>query len=137
MRLGNEGYECALCEDAVAAHLDAWNAPDGPDRAKAIAGLYSPDVFIGEPEAQHRGHTGIAHAISALHAQFPGTAITRSGPIQIVPSLVTYTWKLGARGQPAIATGRDVLIFRDGLIASLCVLIDAPERQTLALEVAS
>jgi hypothetical protein len=39
---------------------------------------------------------------------------------------VTYTWELGAGTQPAIATGRDVLIIRDGLIANLYVLIDAP-----------
>jgi hypothetical protein len=113
-------------EYAVAAHLDAWNAPDGADRAEAIARLYSPDVFIGEPAAQHRGHSGMAHAISALQAQLPGTAITRSGPIQVVQDLVTYTWEIGGRSQPAIATGRDVLIIRDELIASLYVLIDAP-----------
>ena len=113
-------------EKVVAAHLDAWNAPEGPDRTKAIADVYSPDVFIGEPGAQHRGHSGMAHVISALQAQLPGTAITRSGPVQAVQDLVTYTWELGAGTQPAIATGRDVLIIRDGLIASLYVLIDAP-----------
>jgi SnoaL-like domain len=113
-------------ENTVTAHLDAWNAPDGADRAQAIADLYSPDVFIGEPNAEHRGHSGMAQAISALQAQLPGTAITRSGPIQTVQDLVTYTWELGAGGQPAIATGRDVLIIRDGLITSLYVLIDAP-----------
>jgi hypothetical protein len=66
-------------EDTVSAHLNAWNAVDGPDRARAIAELYSPDVFIGEPDAAHHGHSGMAQAISALQAQLPGTGITRSG----------------------------------------------------------
>jgi hypothetical protein len=116
----------ASAEDVVAAHLDAWNAPDTPDRARAIAELYSPDVFIGEPGAAHRGHRGMAQAISALQAQLPRTAITRSGPIQTVQDLVTYTWELGARGGPAVATGRDVLIIREGRITCLYVLLDAP-----------
>ena len=113
-------------EDTVAAHLDVWNAPDTPERTKAIAELYSPDVFIGEPGATHRGHRGMAQAISALQAQMPEATITRSGPIQTVQDLVTYTWELGARGRPAVATGRDVLLVRDGRITSLYVLLDTP-----------
>jgi len=113
-------------EDTVTAHLNAWNAPDGPDRAQAIAELYSPDVFIGEPAAEHHGHRGMAHAISALQAQLPGTVVTRSGPIQTVQDLVTYAWELGTPGEQATATGRDVLLIPDGQITSLYVVIDAP-----------
>ena len=116
----------ASVENLVAAHLDAWNAPDTPDRTKAIAELYSPDVFIAEPGAAHRGHRAMAQAISALQVQMPEAAITRSGPIQTVQDLVTYTWELGARGRPAAATGRDVLVIRDGRITSLYVLLDTP-----------
>ncbi len=113
-------------ESVVAAHLDAWNAPEGPDRANTIAELYSPDVFIGEPDTKHRGHSGMTQAISGLQAQLPGTSITRSGPIQTVQDLVTYTWGLGTGSEPPIATGHDVLIIRDGQITSLYVLIDGP-----------
>jgi hypothetical protein len=88
--------------------------------------LYSPDVFIGEPGAEHRGLSGMAQAISALQAQMPGTAVTRSGPIQTAQNLATYTWQLAAEAQPPIATGRDVLLMRDGRISSVYVLIDAP-----------
>jgi hypothetical protein len=35
-------------ESLVGAHLDAWNAPVGPDRDQLIAEVYSPDVFVGE-----------------------------------------------------------------------------------------
>jgi ketosteroid isomerase-like protein len=111
-------------EQVIAAHLDAWNAPDGPARAQAIAALYATDVFVGEPGAAHRGHTGMAQAIADLQAQLPGTTITRSGPVQTAQDLVTYTWELGTAGQAATATGRDVLIIRDGLITSLYVVID-------------
>src|SRR6476620_3836690 len=86
--LGGLGMAVSV-EDTVTAHLNAWNAPDGPDRAQAIAELYSPNVFIGEPAAEHHGHRGMAHAISALQTQLPGTEITRSGPIQTVQDLVT------------------------------------------------
>ena len=112
-------------ESAVSAHLDVRKAPAGPDRTNAIAHVYSSDVFIGEPDAKHQGHSGMAQAISALQTLLPGTSITRSGPIQEAQDLVTYTWKLGAGSGPVVATGRDVLILRDGQITSVYVLIDA------------
>jgi hypothetical protein len=113
-------------ETIVAAHLDAWNAPAGSDRDQSIADLYSPDVFVGEPGSAYRGHSGMTEAISALQAQLPDTAITRSGSIQSAQDLVTYSWTLGMEGQAVIASGRDVLIVREGKITSLYVLIDAP-----------
>lgn len=113
-------------ESLVAAHLDTWNAPAGPERARAIAGVYSADVFVGEPQAALRGHDGMEHAIAALQSQLPGTTITRSGPIQVAQDLVTYGWTLGAPGGPTLATGRDVLLVRDGEVVSLYVVIDAP-----------
>jgi len=113
-------------EGIIAAHLDAWNAPSGPDRDRSVAEVYSPEVFVGEPGAALHGHSGMTKAISGLQAQIPGTTLSRSGPIQSVQDLVTYTWTLGVEGQPAIASGRDVLIVRDSKITSLYVLIDTP-----------
>lgn len=111
-------------EDLVAEHLDTWNAPAGPERDGAVARIYAPDVFVGEPAAAHRGHAGMSAAIAALQAQLPGTAISRSGPIRSAQDLVTYDWALGVEGRPPIASGRDVLLVRDGRISSLYVLID-------------
>ena len=111
-------------ESIVAAHLAAWNASAGPDRARLIASVYTADVFIGEPQRALRGHDGMEEAIASLQAQLPDTAITRSGPIEVAQDLVTYTWALGAADGPVIASGRDVLITRDDQIASLYVVID-------------
>lgn len=113
-------------ENLIVAHLDAWNAHAGPEREQAIKEIYSPDVLIGEPGASYDGHDGMTEAISGLQAQLPGTVITRTSPIQTAHDLSTYTWALGPTGQEALATGRDVLIVRDGKITSLYVLIDAP-----------
>lgn len=114
-----------LLETLVAAHLDAWNSPAGPERGEQISSVYSADVFIGEPQGALHGHDGMEQAIAALQAQLPGTTLTRSGPIQVAQDLVTYAWSLGASGGPAIATGRDVLLIRDETVASVYVVIDA------------
>ena len=111
-------------EDLVSAHLDAWNAPAGPDRDQLIAEVYSPNVFVGEPASSAKGHAGVAESISGLHAQVPGSFITRSGPIQSAQDLYTYTWTVGPAGQNPIASGRDVIIVSKGKITSLYVLID-------------
>jgi ketosteroid isomerase-like protein len=113
-------------EALVTAHLAAWNAPAGPARAEAIATTYSPDVFVGEPQGALRGHDGMEQAIAALQAQLPGAVIVRSGDIQVAQDLVTYAWTLGPAGGPAVAGGRDVLLLRDGRVASLYVVLDAP-----------
>jgi hypothetical protein len=117
----------ASIDTLVAAHLDTWNSPNGSDRQRSIAATYTTDVTIGEPGARHTGHAGMDDAISALHAQLPNTTITRTGSIQTAQELVTYTWDLGALGQPPIAAGRDVLLVADGAITHVFVLIDDPE----------
>ena len=108
----------------VTAHLDTWNGPAGADREESIAKIYSSDVFVGEPGAAYQGHAGMSAAIAALQAQLPGTAISRSGPIQTAQDLVTYSWTLGVEGHEPVASGRDVLVVREGQITSLYVLID-------------
>jgi hypothetical protein len=113
-------------ESLVGAHLDAWSAPAGPDRDQLIAEVYALDVFLGEPARGAKGHAGVAESIAGLQAELPGMSITRSGPIQSAQDLYTYTWALGPAGRAPIASGRDVLIVREGKITSLYVLIDAP-----------
>ncbi|MEU6643494.1 ABC transporter substrate-binding protein [Saccharomonospora sp. NPDC046836] len=117
--------ENAEIESIITAHLDVWNGPAGTDRDESIAELYASDVFVGEPEAAYKGHAGMSEAIAALQTQLPGTVISRSGPVQMAQDLVTYSWTLGVDGQVPIASGRDVLVLREGKIASLYVLIDA------------
>ncbi|WP_420109558.1 nuclear transport factor 2 family protein [Mycolicibacter arupensis] len=112
-------------ENIIVAHLNAWNSPGGPAREQAIADIYSDDVFVGEPAVALTGHTGVEAAIAALQEQLPGTVITRTGPTQTSQDLVTYAWTLGPSEGPALASGRDVLIIRDGKVASLYVIIDA------------
>lgn len=111
-------------ESVIVAHLNAWNSPSGPERQRAIAEIYWPDVFVAEPAAALTGHAGVESAIAALQAQLPGSVITRIGPTQVAQDLATYAWTLGPEGADTIASGRDVLIIRDDKIASLYVVID-------------
>ncbi|MBA0048557.1 nuclear transport factor 2 family protein [Mycobacteroides sp. LB1] len=114
-------------ETTVAAHLDAWNAPAGSERDRAVASIYTDDVFVGEPQAALTGHAGVAQAIDGLQTGVPGAALTRTGSIQVVQDLATYTWALGPVGGTAVAAGRDVLVLRGGKISSLYVIIDGPD----------
>jgi hypothetical protein len=111
-------------ENIVVAHMEAWNAPAGPERERAIAEVYTADVFVGEPDARLTGHARVEQAIAGLQAQLPGMAITRGGPLREVQDLVTYPWTMGADGAPPVVFGHDVLIIRDGKVSSLYVLID-------------
>lgn len=113
-------------EDTISDHLLAWNSPAGAERDALVSKLYAADVTIGEPDASYTGHAGMVEAISGLQAAIPGTAITRSGPIQTAQELSTYSWNLGPTGGPVIVTGRDVVTIENGTITALYVIIDAP-----------
>lgn len=110
----------------VSRHLDAWKTPAGPDREAAISAVYAHDVRVGEPDSADSGHAGMERAIAALQALAPGTTITRRGPIQVAQEMVTYAWGLGTSPEAPVATGRDVLLLRDGRIAGLYVVVDQP-----------
>jgi ketosteroid isomerase-like protein len=112
-------------ESIVDAHMETWNAPAGPAREKAIAQVYTEDVVVNEPDARLTGYAGVEQAITALQTQLAGMAISRSGPLREVQDLVTYPWTVSAEGGPAIASGHDVLIIRDGKVSSLYVLINS------------
>lgn len=110
----------------VTRHLEAWNAPPGPARTAAVAATYTDDVLVGEPTSSDRGHAGMERAISGLQEQAPGATITRRGPVQVAQEMVTYAWGLGASPDTPVATGRDVLLVREGRIAALYVVVDTP-----------
>jgi hypothetical protein len=112
-------------ESIVAAHLEAWNAPAGQARQESIAKVYTADVFVGDPDTRLTGHAGMDQAITATQALLGGMAITRSGPLQQAQDLVTYPWTVGAEGAPTVASGRDVLIIRDGKVSSVYAVIDS------------
>ena len=113
-------------ERIIAAHLQVFNAPAGPARRKAIAQLYTEDVVAGKPDVRLTGHAGVDQAVAGMQAQLPGMRITRTGPLQAVHELVIFSWTTGPEGGPAVVSGREVLIIRDGTkVSSFYVLIDA------------
>lgn len=112
----------------ITDHLKAWNTPAGEDRDRLLAEVYAADVSVSEPSVVRTGRKGMAEAISGLQAAVRGGALSRSGPVQTSQQLSTYSWDLGADGGPVLASGRDVVIVRDGAIAALWVIIDSPER---------
>lgn len=110
----------------ITAHLDAWNTDQGAERDRSISTIYAPGVTVNEPEAVHTGHEGVSEAISGVRALAPGAVIARSGPVQSAQDLTTYVWDLALPDGTRVASGRDVLIIRNGVIQSLYVVLDAP-----------
>ncbi|WP_405995425.1 hypothetical protein [Streptomyces sp. NBC_00986] len=112
----------------VAAHLTIWNSPAGEERSRSIASTYADDVLVAEADAVYHGPEGAEKAIDALQAAVPGTRLDLDSPIQTTQDLSTYTWTLGPAGGAPVATGRDVITVRDGVVKSVYVLIDAPQQ---------
>ena len=113
-------------ETLVAHHLATWSEDDAERRRAVYAELYDPDVRLVEPSGEERGHEALDAAIAGLRGQLPpGSAFALDGAVSHHHDAATYRWRLGPLDGALLATGSDVLLLRDGRIATVYVFVDA------------
>ncbi|MFF7903078.1 nuclear transport factor 2 family protein [Streptomyces sp. NPDC088817] len=99
---------------AVTRYFEAWNAPDAPARAKAVADAWTPDGTYTDPLADAGGHEAITAVISAVREQFPGFAFRLTGSVDGHHDTARFSWELvseagGTGGDSAPVAGSDVI----------------------------
>jgi len=105
-------------------HLGIWSTTGCAARAGVIAETYRQDVVLVEPQLPSNGRDGVNDAIDGLQAQVPNMTFAVPRPDQTAQNTVTYTWTLEPAGGASVATGRDVLVVRDGLIPAGSVFVE-------------
>ena len=85
-----------------------WLETDPAARAEPVAKVFTEDGRHVDPNADARGHDGLADMITAVHAQFPGFQMRFPGGIDAHNDQLRFAWELlGADGSPIVA-GIDV-----------------------------
>jgi 1-acyl-sn-glycerol-3-phosphate acyltransferase len=104
-----------------------FNERDPQRRLKAIAANYTEDVIWSDPEATTHGHEALNERAQKLLDGTPDFVFTAAGPIHVLRDLGHLAFNLGVPEQPPAISGYDVAQVRDGRIAVLYTLLNAPE----------
>ena len=105
-------------------HLGIWSTPGLAARTGMIAETYREDVVLVKPHLTSTGRDRLNDAIEGLQVQVSNMTFAVSSPVQTAQDTVTYAWNLGPPDGTPVATGRDVLVVRDGLIPAGSVFVE-------------
>jgi len=112
---------------------EVFNERDAARRIAAVKSIYAKQAEFFEGNERIKGHDAISARVGAMQASFPPdfTFSPTSAPARN-HDLGRLTWRVGPAGAPAVATGMDVAVFRNGRIQSLYVFLgeaaDKPSR---------
>jgi hypothetical protein len=105
--------------------LGVFNERDARKRAVAIERTYAPDVHWTDDEGVSIGREALEDKAKALQSQMQGLVFAKAGPVYKTRGLGYLAWKLGPEGGDPVATGFDVAVVRNYLIAELYTVITA------------
>ena len=95
-------------------------------RRAAIEELYTEDCTVLLPIGRYVGRAALDRVAGELRASHPSFVYTPHRPPQAVQDGGRLAWGSGPLGEPPRYTGLDVIVVRDGKIATLYVFLDPP-----------
>jgi hypothetical protein len=103
--------------------LGVFNERDGKRRAAAIRSTYAPDVRWTEDEGVSIGREALDARAQELQQQSQGLVFTKASPVYQTRDFGYLAWHLGPEGGDPVASGFDVAIVRNDVIAELYTVI--------------
>ena len=103
---------------------EVFGEHDAVKRQAAVAVLFTDHcVFIG-PDGRHEGRSAIADAAAAIQQRFPAFTYSMLNPPQSIDRVGRLAWASGPPDAPRKVTGMDIVVVREGRIASLYTFLD-------------
>jgi len=103
--------------------LGVFNERDGKRRAAAIRSTYAPDVRWTDDEGVSVGHDALEARAQKLQQQSEGLVFRKASPVYQTLDFGYLAWHLGPEGGDPVASGFDVAIVRNDVIAELYTVI--------------
>jgi hypothetical protein len=103
---------------------EVFGEPDAVRRQAAIAALYLEDVVFAGPHGRVVGHAALDRQVAELMARMPGWVFQVIGPVQAVQDAGRLAWGFGPPGEVSKVTGLDMILVREGKIATLYTFLD-------------
>ena len=93
----------------LAEYLEMWLEPDEGARARpGSPRVFTEDGRHVDPNADARGHEGLAAMITAVHAQFPGFGMHQTSGVDLHNDQLRFGWELVAADGTPVVAGIDV-----------------------------
>jgi SnoaL-like domain len=105
---------------------EVFGEGDSARRRAAIEELYTEDCAVLLPLGRYVGRAALDQVAGELRAGHPSFVYSPHRPPQVVQDGGRLAWGSGPPGEPPCYTGLDVVIVRDGKIATLYVFLDLP-----------
>ncbi|HEU4359167.1 MAG TPA: nuclear transport factor 2 family protein [Xanthobacteraceae bacterium] len=105
---------------------EVFGEADPVRRKAAIVELYTEDCVLYVPPGPLVGHDALDKFAGDLRATHPHFVYTPHGAPQVLHNSGRLVWGSGPKGEPAVYTGVDFIIERDGKISALYVYLDPP-----------
>jgi hypothetical protein len=105
--------------------LGVFNERDARRRVATIEATYAPDVRWTDDEGISVGREALEAKAIALQSQMQGLVFTKASPVYQTRGFGYLAWKLGPDGGDPVASGFDVAVVRNDLIAELYTVIVA------------
>ncbi|MBD0256788.1 MAG: nuclear transport factor 2 family protein [Cytophagales bacterium] len=101
------------------------NQRDPAKRRAAMESIYADDATFYEVDAVATGYEAVNAIIqSVLEKMPPDFVFHPTKPATENHNVGRLSWGVGPAGGPAVVTGTDVVLFKDGRIQSLYVFLD-------------
>ena len=117
--LGPKGYSECPCLTASIFLRSVIGSP----QAAAISRIYAPDVRWTDDEGVSVGHDALEARAQKLQQQSQGLVFTKASPVYQTLNFGYLAWHLGPEGGAPVASGFDVAIIRNDVIAELYTVI--------------
>jgi hypothetical protein len=105
---------------------EVFGEADPARRQAAIADLYAEDAEVILPHGTFTGQKALDQIAGELRAGHPAFVYTPHSQPQAVQHAGRLAWGSGPPGQPPAYTGIDLIVEREGKIATLIVFLDSP-----------
>ena len=104
--------------------VEVFNSADADRRRELIEAMYHPDAVFYDAENTASGREAVVDAIAALLADSAGLTFSVMVEPAVLGDAARISWALSPPDAPAVVTGQDFAVIRDGLIAELYTFID-------------
>lgn len=117
----------SIIESLLLRNLQEVFGENDPTRRRAAIGeLYTEDCAVFLSIGRYVGHAALDRIADELRASHPSFVYTPHSRPQAVQDGGRLAWGSGPEGKPPSYTGLDVIIVRNGKVATLYVFLDAP-----------
>ncbi|OZE79768.1 hypothetical protein CH305_14735 [Rhodococcus sp. 15-649-2-2] len=104
--------------------VEVFNATDAVRRRELIEAMYHPDAVFYDAENTATGREAVIDAITALLADSAGLSFSVTVEPAALGDVARISWALSPPDAPAVVTGQDFAVVKDGTIAELYTFVD-------------